>query len=368
MEITAAVAHKPLADFTLETLTLDGPRAGEVLVKVAAVGLCHTDLAAREGVVPIPMPAVLGHEGAGTVVEVGEGVTKVAPGDKVALTFNSCGECANCERSEPAYCYQFLGLNYAGVRLTDGVSPISSSDGPVNGVFFGQSSFASHALANVHNVVKLSDDAPLDLVGPLGCGIQTGAGAVMNSLAAHEGSSLLVMGAGSVGLAGVLGGVVQGCETIIVLEPHESRRDLAEELGATHTLDPSAGELAEQVRAIVPEGVQYVFDTTGIPSVIEASFGAMAPHASLGLVGVPTDPTAAINLSLMQAMIVGVKLYGIIEGDAVPDEFIPRLARLYAEGRFPFDKMITKYPFSQINEAIEAQHKGDIVKVVLVHD
>jgi aryl-alcohol dehydrogenase len=368
VEITAAVAHKPQAEFTLDTLNLDGPRAGEVLVKVAAVGLCHTDLAAREGIVPIPMPAVLGHEGAGTVVEVGEGVTKVAAGDKVALTFNSCGQCANCNLGAPAYCYQFLPLNYAGVRLSDGASPISGKDGPVNGVFFGQSSFASHALANEHNVVKLPADADLELAGPLGCGVQTGAGAVMNSLAAHEGSSLLVMGGGSVGLSGVLGGVAQGCQTIMVLEPHRSRRELALDMGATHALDPADGDLAEQVRAIVPEGVQYVFDTTGIPAVIESSFGAMAPHAGLGLVGVPTDPEAAINLSLMQAMIIGVKLYGIIEGDAVPDHFIPRLASLHAEGRFPFDKMITKYPFSKINEAIEAQHKGEVVKVVLVHE
>jgi aryl-alcohol dehydrogenase len=367
VEITAAVAHKPLADFTLETLTLDGPKAGEVLVKVVSVGLCHTDLAAREGIVPIPMPAVLGHEGAGTVVEVGAGVTKVKAGDRVALTFNSCGSCDNCVLGSPAYCYQFLMLNYAGVR-PDGSSPITSVEGPVNSVFFGQSSFASHALANERNVVKLADDAPLDLVGPLGCGIQTGAGAVMNSMAAHEGSSLLVLGAGSVGLAGVLGGVVQGCSTIIVLEPHASRRALALELGATHALDPAAGELAEQVRAIVPIGVQYVFDTTGIPAVIESSLAAMAPHAALGLVGVPTDPTAAIGLSLMQAMIIGIKIYGIIEGDAVPDEFIPRLAALHREGRFPFDKMITKFPLSQINEAIEAQHKGEVVKAVLVLD
>lgn len=365
MEITAAVAHRPHADFTVEKLSLDGPRAGEILVQIASVGLCHTDLAAREGIVPIAMPAVLGHEGAGTVLEVGEGVTKVAPGDKVALSYNSCGRCPTCTSGAPAYCHQFMPLNYAGVR-PDGSAPITAAGGePVNSVFFGQSSFASHALANERNVVKLSDDVPLDLVGPLGCGIQTGAGAVMNTLAAAPGSALLVMGAGSVGLAGVLGGVVQGCETIIVLEPHESRRRLALELGATHALDPAAGPLPDQVREILPVGVDNVFDTTGIPAVIEASLGAMAPHAGLGLVGVPTDPTAAINLSLMQALIIGIKIYGIIEGDAVPDEFIPRMTRLHAEGRFPFDKMITKFPMERINEAIAAQERGEVVKVVL---
>lgn len=368
MEITAAVAHKPQGEFTLETLNLDGPAAGEILVEIKSVGLCHTDLAAREGVIPFPMPAVLGHEGAGTVVEVGAGVSKVAPGDKVSLTFNSCGQCPNCTNRLQAYCYQFMPLNYAGVRTTDGSSPLSNADGNVGSCFFGQSSFASHAVAGERNVVKLADDAPLDLVGPLGCGVQTGAGAVMNVLNPDAGTSLLVMGGGSVGLSGVLGGVVQGCSTIIVLEPHESRRRLALELGATHALDPAAGDLAEQVRAIVPEGAQYVFDTTGIPAVIESSLNAMAPHAKLGLVGVPTDPTAAVTLSLMQAMIVGVTIYGIIEGDAVPDEFIPKLAELHKAGRFPFDKMITKFPFDQINEAVEAQHRGEAVKVVLVRD
>jgi aryl-alcohol dehydrogenase len=178
VEITAAVAYKPHADFTVETLTLDGPKAGEILVRVASVGLCHSDLAAREGVIPFPMPAVLGHEGAGTVLEVGAGVTKVAPGDKVALTFNSCGACTNCVLGSPAYCYQFMPLNYAGVR-PDGSAPITGEHGPVNSVFFGQSTFASHALGNEQNVVKLPEDAPLDLVGPLGCGVQTGAGAVI---------------------------------------------------------------------------------------------------------------------------------------------------------------------------------------------
>lgn len=367
MEITAAVAHKPNAEFTIETLNLDGPRAGEVLVEIKSVGICHSDLAARDGQIPFQLPAVLGHEGAGVVLEVGEGVTKVKAGDKVAVTFNYCGQCRNCAKGDMAYCYQFMPLNYAGIRLTDGASPITSADGPVSGLYFGQSSFASHALANQYNVVKLPDSADLELVGPLGCGVQTGAGAVINSMGADEGSTLLVLGGGSVGLSAVLGGVVQGCSNIIVVEPHESRRKLALELGATHALDPADGELADQVKGINEPGADFIFDTTGIPAVIESTFTAMAPHASLGLVGVPTDPMASVNVSLFGALVAGVKVYGIIEGDAVPDEFIPRMVELHAAGRFPFDKMITKFPFAQINEAIEAQHKGEVVKAVLVH-
>jgi aryl-alcohol dehydrogenase len=164
MEITAAVARKPSAEFTLERLDLDAPRPGEVLVEVAAVGLCHSDLAAREGVIPVALPAVLGHEGAGTVIEVGHEVTKVAVGDKVALSFNSCGRCANCALGAPAYCYDFMALNYAGVR-PDGSPTLTGPEGAVNAVFFGQSSFASHALVPERCVVKLPADAPLDLVG-----------------------------------------------------------------------------------------------------------------------------------------------------------------------------------------------------------
>ena len=371
VEITALVAREPFGEFTVEPLSLDGPRADEVLVAVSAVGLCHSDLAARDGMPPFPLPGVFGHEGAGTVLEVGDEVRKVAPGDHVVLTFNSCGQCRSCTNGAPAYCHQFLPLNYAGAR-TDGSCALSSPQGPVGSNFFGQSSFASHALANERNVVKLPDDAPLQVMGPLGCGIQTGAGAVMNSMAAPAGSSLLVLGGGSVGLAGVLGAVVQGCSTIIVAEPHQQRRDLALRLGATHAIDPTVGDLGEQVRAIVGEGpgdgVEYVFDTTAIASVIEASFTVMAPHATFGLVGVPADPDAAISLGLMQAITSGIRVLGIVEGDSIPDEFIPRLATLHAQGQFRFDEMITTFPFTQINEAIAAQHNGEVVKVVLVHD
>jgi aryl-alcohol dehydrogenase len=367
VQITAAVARKPNAEFTLETLELEGPRAGEVLVEIKSVGICHTDLAARDGQIPFAIPAVLGHEGAGVVLEVGEGVTKVQAGDKVGLTFNYCGVCRNCRKGDMAYCYEFMPRNYAGTRL-DGSRQITSSSGEdIGHAFFGQSSFATHALANEWNVVKLADDADLELVGPLGCGVQTGAGAVINALKVDEGSTLLVVGGGSVGLSAVLGGLVQGCEKIVVAEPHESRRALAREMGATHTIDPSAGPLGEQIRAITPEGAHFVFDTTGLPAVVESTFEALAPHGALGLVGVPTDPTAAVSVSLLGALVIGVTVHGIIEGDAVPDEFIPKMAELHKAGRFPFDKMVTKFPFAQINEAIEAQHRGEVVKAVLVH-
>ncbi|MBP2209992.1 aryl-alcohol dehydrogenase [Rhodococcus ruber] len=368
MEALAAVAREPHAEFTLEPITIEGPRAGEVLVEIEAVGICHTDLAARDGALPTALPAVLGHEGCGVVREIGPGVTKVAPGDRVGITFNSCGTCPSCTTGAPSYCHQFMHLAYDGVR-EDGTGPLSTTDGErLTGLFFGQSSFATYSLAFERNVVKVPDDVPAELLAPLGCGIQTGAGAVMRSLNCRPGSAVLVAGAGSVGLAAVMGAVVQGCTTIIAVEPHRSRRELALELGATHVVDPAAGPLVEQVRAIVPAGVDYAIDTSGVPAVIESLVGAMTFHGKIGLIGVPADPAASVPLNIINSLAMGLTITGIIEGDSVPDEFIPELVELYKAGRFPLDKLVTTFPFAKINDAIEAQHRGEVLKPVLVQD
>jgi aryl-alcohol dehydrogenase len=251
MEITAAVVEELGADFAFKTLTLDDPRADEVLVQIAAVGLCHTDLAVQHGHLPFPLPGVVGHEGSGTVVAIGSDVTKVAVGDAVGISFNSCGACTQCAADNPAYCNNFMALNFGGVR-PDGSSALHDGDVNVGGAFFGQSSFATHAIARERNVVKVGNEVPIELVGPLGCGIQTGAGAVLHSLDAQKGSALLITGGGSVGLSAVLAAVVREVATIIVVEPVAERRDLALSLGATHAIDPASGPLSEQVRAIVP--------------------------------------------------------------------------------------------------------------------
>ena len=200
MQITAAVAYAPHQDFRIETLELQAPEPNEVLVRIAGVGLCHTDLVFRDQFVPLPLPAVLGHEGAGIVVAVGARVAHVAPGDTVVLGFSSCGHCPRCAEQLPSYCREFVARNYAGAR-TDGTSPISRHGQPVTAVFFGQSSFATHAVADSRNVVKV-DATGLDLaiLGPLGCGLQTGAGAVLRSMACPAGSTIAIFGGGPVGL------------------------------------------------------------------------------------------------------------------------------------------------------------------------
>lgn len=364
MKITAALARLAGGPFSIEDVELDDPRADEILVRIAAVGVCHTDVVASQGVMPFSFPAVLGHEGAGTVERVGASVRKVAAGDRVALTFRSCGECARCQRGHPAYCYTMPMLNYIGMR-PDGSKATSQGDTAVSSNFFGQSSFATYALAYERNVIKLPDDIPFEFAAPFGCGVQTGAGGVMLALACPEGSSLLVTGGGSVGLSAVMGAVIQGCREIIVVEPNAARRALALELGATHAVDPTAtGDLVAAVRALCPQGVDFAFDTTGRPDVLSAIMGALAPMGQLGIVGIP-PPGTPLPGDLGAVLTFGQTVRGIIEGDSDPDVFIPQLVAHWRAGRLPVEKLVKVFPFAQINEAIAAQHHGDCVKVVL---
>lgn len=361
----AAVARIPAGPLGIEAITIEEPRANEVLVRIAGVGLCHTDLVFGEHLGIMRAPAILGHEGSGVVERVGSAVTKVAPGDHVVATFNSCGACARCEAGHPAYCFAFAPLNYGG-RRADGTSGVSVHGEAASAHFFGQSSFATHALANERNVVPIDRSLPLELMGPLGCGIQTGAGSIINALACREGSSLLVIGGGAVGLSAVMGAVIQRCGTIIVAEPKAERRAMALELGATHAVDPLNESLADVVRAAAPNGVDYAFDTSGLAQVIEGALPCLASHAMFGLVGVPPGAGDAITIPINRLVSAGIAVMGIIEGDVQPDEFIPYMAALYQDGRFPFDRLITRYRLDQINDAIADQHAGKCIKAVMI--
>jgi len=367
MQITAAVARAPGADFVIENVELDEPRADEIRVRIAAVGVCHTDIVAREGLMPFSLPAVLGHEGAGVVDAVGPAVKKVKMGDRVAITFRSCGQCARCRSGDPAYCYTMPALNYIGMR-PDGTKALSQGETAVSSNFFGQSSFATYALCYERNAIRLPDDIPFALAAPLGCGVQTGAGGVMLALKAGKGSSILVTGGGAVGLSAVMGAAIQGCGTIIVVEPHASRRALAKELGATHVIDPSAqADLAGAVRGIVATGVDFAFDTTGRPETLTAVMGCLAPKGVFGIVGIAPAGTPVPG-DMGTVLTFGQTVRGIIEGDSDPDTFIPEMIAHWRSGRIPLEKLVKTFPFADINRAIAAQHHGDCVKVVLTLD
>ena len=368
MEAVAAVLKEPSGPFSIETVEVAAPRAGEVLVDIKAVGICHTDLAAATGAFGNPFPVVLGHEGAGVVEAVGDGVTNVKPGDKVLLTFNSCGECKRCKSNDPAYCLQFFPMNFGCVH-SDGTNRLSKDGATVYDNFFGQSSFAAKAVANSRNVLKVADDADLATLAPLGCGIQTGAGGVMRSLNAKQGESLVVIGGGAVGLSAVMGGKIAGCDPIILIEPQAARREEGLALGATHAIDPIAqANTAEAVRAIVPDGVDMVVDTSGYLPAVEQAVNMVCTLGRIGLIGVPGSLDAALPVPLVQFITMGGTVRGIIEGDSDITGFLPELIAHHAAGRLPVDQIITRYPFSEINPAIEDGHHGKCIKAVLTFD
>lgn len=363
--VTAAVARQPGKPFSIETLRLSGPAPDEVLVKIKGVGICHTDLVIRDTGLPPSLPAVLGHEGAGVVEEAGTAVTTVRKGDAVVLSFASCGACRSCGEGYPGYCDEAGALNYAGARR-NGASALRDDRGPIASHFFGQSSFASYAVAYERNLVPVPESAPLPLLGPFGCGIQTGAGTVLNVFRPNAGAALLVTGGGAVGLSAVMAAQIAGCTTIVVSDPLPQRRALALELGATNVHDPGAEPLRKRIKSIVPEGIDYALDTTGRPAVMEDAFKALAKRGVLASVGIASENDPALNIPINMLMSAGKRVVGVIEGDTVPSQFIPELLKHHRAGNFPFEKMVTAYPFHAINDAVEDQISGRCVKPVLL--
>lgn len=361
----AALARTQQAPLLVEDIEIAEPRADEILVRMVATGICHTDIVCANGF-PVPMPIVLGHEGAGVIEAVGAGVKGLAVGDHVLLTFNSCGACPNCSSHEPAYCHQFLGLNFGGVRPTDGTSPLSQQGEKINGQFFGQSSFATLAIARAVNAVKVDKSLPLAILAPLGCGVQTGAGAVINSLMVRAGRSIAIFGCGAVGLSAVMAAKVVGASPIIAVDPNAERRALALELGATHAIDPVGHpDIIGALRDASGGGLDYALDTSGIPAVTKNAIDVMLPNGMLGLIGVP-PPEAPMPITMMELCLRGIGVKAILEGDSDPHVFIPRLVDLYVAGKLPLDRLIKQFPFEQINEAFNAAISGTVVKPVVV--
>jgi aryl-alcohol dehydrogenase len=362
--IQAAVFRPDVAQAQMETLTLGALRDDEVLVKMVATGICHTDITCRDGFMPMPRPIVLGHEGSGRVERVGAAVRSVKPGDPVVLTFLACGQCINCQQGIPSGCHQFQGCNLTGRRL-DGTTAMTGAQGEVGGHFFCQSSFATYSIAKETSVVKVRADAPLEILGPLGCGVQTGAGSVFNVLQPKAGESLVVFGAGGVGLSGVMAAKVAGCRPIIIVEPRADRRALALELGATHAIDPSATpSVVQELMKITGFGVQHAFDTSGHPAALSAAVEALAPRGRLALVSLH-KLDAVLPVPLIAAIGKAIMIRGVNMGDSVPAQFIPKLVDLIVSGQFPLQKLVRFYAFKDINQALEDQDQGRAVKPIL---
>jgi aryl-alcohol dehydrogenase len=363
MKIKAAVVEEPGGEFRVQELDLAEPRDDEVLVRLVATGICHTDLAGRDMHLPIPAPpSVFGHEGAGVVERVGSRVAKVRPGDHVVLGWDYCGVCAACKSGKELYCLNFFLHNFHGAR-PDGSSTLSRNGDNVHGSFFCQSSFAEYGLANERNVVKVQDAIPLEILGPMGCGVMTGAGAVMNAFRAAPGSSIAIFGIGPVGMSAVLAANVCGCTTVIAVDVNPERLKIATRLGATHAINAQETEPVAAVRELTGGGPAYSLECVGNPKVFRQAVDVLPRLGVCGLTGVvPPGTEVALDMDLIMN---GRTVRGILGGDAIPDLFIPRLLDLYQQGRFPFDQLITFYPFDQINQAARDMEQGRVIKPVL---
>jgi aryl-alcohol dehydrogenase len=351
VRITAALVPEKGAPFQLEALELADPGPDELVVRVAACGVCQTDVHGRDDYFGIPFPCVFGHEGAGTVERAGAAVTRVRPGDRVVMTSPACGNCAACRRGLPGYCAEARRIKFGG-RLRDGRIPLKKNGSPVSGGFFQQSAFATHALATEGNVVRLPDDLPLEVAAAFACGVNTGAGAVLNVLKPQPGSSVAVFGAGSVGLAAVMAGRISGCATICAVDLHDNRLELARELGATHVS-----------REKPPRSFDFTLEAAGSPQALRDAVDCLAPLGTCCLVGSARKGTEArLEMTQLQH---GRTVRGCIQGDAPPGEFFPTLFEHWRAGRLPVERLIAYYDLAEVNRAVADSLSGKTVKPVL---
>jgi aryl-alcohol dehydrogenase len=362
MEITAAVVREAGAPFVLETLTLDDPQPDEVVVRVAAVGICHTDLAVQHGHIPVALPAVLGHEGAGTVMAVGTAVTSVRPGAHVIMSQALCGHCRRCTSGEAAYCEHAAALSLGG-RREDGSTPIHGPTGDVSGNFVGQSSFATHAVAKARNVYEIAPDLPLSVLAPIGCGVMTGAGAIFNDARPQPGASVVVMGCGTVGLAAIMAARVAGAAHIVGVDVTRSRLELATTLGATATY-VAGDDVVTQVHELTGGGADIAIEATGVPEA--AVIAVRSTHATGHSVIVGAAPFGSTLELDWRTLAAGRRVQGSVIGSSDPSRDLPRLVDLWQCGDLPLETLETMFAFPDINTAVEAMASGTAVKPILL--
>lgn len=364
--IHALVVEEKDAQFVEQELELEDPGRGEALVRIVATGVCHTDQITRHGDMPMPFPAVLGHEGAGLVDRIGEGVTHVAPGDKVIIGWPSCGQCRNCLDGQPRYCLRtgealVSGRRFKGERA--GTTAYSRDGQSVNGHFFGQSSFATYSITTADALVKVPDEAPLELLGPLACGLGTGAGAVLNEARPRLGDSVLIAGVGAVGLAAIMAARNSGVTTIIAADLHDNRLEMAQGFGATHTINSGSQDLVAEVARITGSTVDFAFDCTGVIAVIETLAQTVGMLGTLVLVG-GAPAGASFSLDHLSTL-WGKRVIGVLGGGGRSGQLIPALVELHQQGRFPFDQLVRYYEMDDVEQALADSKSGEVVKPVL---
>lgn len=365
MKITAAVAREHNNPLTIENdIDLDDLQSNEARVRLVATGICHTDAIVRDGIYPTPIPAVLGHEGAGIVEAIGNAVRDVQVGDHVILGAAYCGTCPQCRSGNPAYCLHVFEEDFGGHRR-DGSTSLSKNGERISSHFFGQSSFATYANVVQESLIVVDKEAPLELLGPLGCGLNTGAGAVLNELNPDPGTSLAVFGTGAVGSAAIMAAKIAGCTTIVALDIHDSRLELAKELGATHVINSRNADVVEELMRITNnEGINFALDTTGIPALLSQAAEALAKRGTLATVAASKSGTK-VSFEIGDSLVKGWTFKTIVQGSSVPQVFVPRLVKLWQQGLFPFDKLIKHYELEDINQGFEDSSNGLVIKPVV---
>ncbi|AWT51464.1 aryl-alcohol dehydrogenase [Mycolicibacterium smegmatis MKD8] len=365
MQIRAAVVDAPKSSFTLSDIELEPPRPDEVLVRIIAAGVCRTDIHIRDREYPIPFPVIPGHEGVGVIEQTGTSVAGFAPGDQVIMSYPRCGRCTNCHAAKYPYCKHGFDLSFGGGRLDGSTAYSRPTAGreAVHGHIFQQSSFATHTVVPATSLVKVPTDLPPEVLAPLGCGIQTGVGAIFESLAVRPGTAVAILGTGGVGLSAVMAASLAGAE-VIAVDPNAERRRLATELGATHALDPKAGTVSEQLRSLRPDGIDSILETTGSPQVLADGIEALSMTGVLAMVGAaPAGTRAPLDMNVLMN---GRTVRGVIQGDSTPQIIIPRIIDLIRGGKFPVHKLVKTYRFDEINNAVTDMDNGTTIKPVLL--
>ena len=362
----AAILYEIREPLRVEDVELEEPHDGEVLVRIGAAGVCHSDYHFMNGDLPIGMPCVLGHEGAGIVEEVGRGVTAVVPGDHVVLLFRAnCGHCEFCSQGRPALCWMAGKLRNTG-RLLDGTSRLSRGGSELKH-FLGVSCFAEYAVVPEQGVVPIPKDVPMEVAALVGCAVMTGVGAVMNTARVNPGAAVLVVGAGGVGLNCVMGAALVGAHPIIVADVVDSKLETAMEFGATHVVNANTQDLLEAVRELTKgEGVDFSFEAIGNPTAMTQAFQAVRRGGMTTAVGIaPFGTEMAVNAG--ELVYMEKTLRGSYYGSTRPQADMPRLLQLYRAGKLPIDRLISRrYPLDRVNEAYNALIAGEVARSVLI--
>lgn len=345
-------------------IDLGEPQIGEVLVRVAAAGLCHSDLSVINGDRPRPLPMVLGHEGAGIVERVGQGVHDLQKGDHVVFVFvPSCGHCKPCQSGRPALCEPGALANGRGEMLEGGTR--LSRDGQVVFHMTGVSSYASHAVISRRSLVKVDPDVPLNIAALMGCAVLTGAGAVFNMGAVPPGSQTAVVGLGGVGLAAVMGAAAAGAETIVAVDTLPAKLEMARQLGATHCFDAADPDLVAKIKDSTDGGVDAALEFAGSARALESAFEFTRRGGSTISAGL-TNPKAKLNISPLTLVAEERSLRGSYLGSAVPSRDIPRFLGLFKRGKLPVDKLMThQISLDQINEGFDRLQRGEAIRQVI---